>query len=168
MRCSGWEATYELPSSASRKREQGYACVHAPCEGRLSPSPQPQPIGRREHSKPPGGDVVVSLAQPEPRGRMLRVRCTATEYRRWQALAASYDGTLSGMVRLLLEGVPPLRHRQMPTTDPELIRQLAMLGNNMNQIARAVNAAHVAGARLFDRHPLGSRDHRKAASSTHE
>lgn len=90
---------------------------------------------------------MVSLAQPEPRERMLRVRCSSAEYQRWQALAASHDGTLSSMVRGLLEGVPPLRQRRTPTTDPQLIRQVAMLSNNMNQIARAVNAAHVAGAK---------------------
>lgn len=90
---------------------------------------------------------MVSLAQFEPRECMLRVRCTATEYRRWQALAASYDCTLSGLVRRHLDGVQALPRRRIPKADPELIRQIALVGNNMNQIARAVNAAQVAGSR---------------------
>lgn len=90
---------------------------------------------------------MVSLAKTEPRERLLRVRCTATELTRWQLIADTRDETLSGMVRALLNGTPPRSRRFVPRADPRLIRQIACVGNNMNQIARAVNAAHVAGAR---------------------
>lgn len=92
---------------------------------------------------------MVSLAQPEKLDALLRVRCTALDVARWQKVADGYDVTLSAMVRALLDATPLRPRRPVPRADPTLIRQIACVGNNMNQIARAVNAAHVAGAQAF-------------------
>lgn len=90
---------------------------------------------------------MVSLANPEKLDGLLRVRCTALDLARWQRLAGGYDVTLSALVRDLLDGLPPKARRQTPRADPQLLRHIALVGNNMNQIARAVNAANVAGAK---------------------
>ncbi|MCY3673733.1 MAG: plasmid mobilization relaxosome protein MobC [Rhodobacteraceae bacterium] len=38
------------------------------------------------------------------------------------------------------------RHRVRVHADPELLRELAALGNNLNQIARAINGGKLANA----------------------
>ena len=39
-------------------------------------------------------------------------------------------------------GVKPSRTAQIPPVDPALLRQLAGIGNNLNQIARSVNSKY--------------------------
>lgn len=92
---------------------------------------------------------MVSLSSNEPFDATLRVRCAGADLVRWAHLADAYDETLSSMVRRLLNQVPHRPRRPMSSVDPRLLREIACAGNNLNQIARAINAANVAGARAY-------------------
>jgi len=59
-------------------------------------------------------------------------------------LAKSYDLPLSRLIKDFLDGqdlpkVAPIKKRKIPKADQDLIRQVAAIGNNLNQIARKVN-----------------------------
>lgn len=89
---------------------------------------------------------MVSLSDPKKRSELLRVRCTPDDLERWQAIAKSRDETVSGVVRRLLDGTPEKLRSPIPLVDVRLLRQVAMVGNNLNQIARVVNEARVIEA----------------------
>lgn len=59
----------------------------------------------------------------------------------WEEKASDGGLSLSEMIRLAVEGlaVPAVRKRRHVQTDPELLRQLAQIGNNLNQLARWAN-----------------------------
>lgn len=70
----------------------------------------------------------------------VEIRTTPQDKARWQALAESRGVSLSDLVRALLNGQRPRRpRRETPPVDPALLRELARLGNNLNQLARAAN-----------------------------
>ena len=98
---------------------------------------------------------MVSLAEPEKRCRLVRVRCTPAELERWQAVAKSRDETVSGIIRRLLDGTPEKVRAPIPPADARLLRQVASVGNNLNQIARVVNEARVIEAHADARDILG-------------
>ena len=92
---------------------------------------------------------------------LLSVRLPANVIKQLRALAASDKSTLSDAVResLKFDAVKPLgnpvpRRRPPPklspatSSDPALLRQLGALGNNLNQIAHALNRGVIAGQRL--------------------
>ena len=99
--------------------------------------------------------AVVSLSDSKKRSELLRVRCTPDDLERWQAIAKSRDETVSGVVRRLLDGTPEKRRSPIPLVDVSLLRQVAMVGNNLNQIARVVNEARVFKAHADARDVLG-------------
>jgi hypothetical protein len=84
----------------------------------------------------------------EHRTKMLAVRVSEAEH------AALLDRCnrprLAEWMRSVCLGEPVARkhRRPPPMIDPALLRQLAGLGNNLNQIARQVNTATVAGGAL--------------------
>ena len=95
----------------------------APCRGSAAPPFEPTPAGplmARQH--------------------MLRVRASAAEREHWQALAAAAGMPLSDLVRLSLGYVRPWSPGDRAEA-AERSRQIAWAGNNLNQIARRVNAA---------------------------
>lgn len=92
--------------------------------------------------------LMASLASSEKLTSTLRVRCTGPDLIRWGHLADAYDETLSSMVRRLLNQVPPRPRRPLSSVNPNLLRQVACAGNNLNQIARAVHTAKLAGSRV--------------------
>lgn len=98
---------------------------------------------------------MVSLTDPNKRELILRVRCKPTELARWQLIAKSRDETLSSMVRRLLDCTPPKQRAQIPPVDASLLRQVAMVGNNLNQIAKVINEARVIDAHADARDVLG-------------
>ena len=77
-------------------------------------------------------------AASEP-ARWIKLRASAAERARWQALAASRGMSLSELIRASLGGLRLRTRREVPPVAPELLRELARIGNNLNQLARAAN-----------------------------
>jgi len=75
------------------------------------------------------------------------LRLTPEELSRWKAHAKNAGKNLSDWIRSNvglgaaeshIKKIRPLKH-DIPKADPEVIRELAKIGNNLNQIARALN-----------------------------
>ena len=81
------------------------------------------------------------------RDRVLRVRASAEELEHWRALSDAAGMPLSDLVRLSMGRVKPWSAEDRQER-ARLLRQLAAIGNNLNQIARRVNVAVLAGERL--------------------
>ena len=69
----------------------------------------------------------------------IKLRSSAAERARWQALAAGKGVSLSELIRSRLDGLRLRPRREPPPVAPELLRELARIGNNLNQLARAAN-----------------------------
>lgn len=67
----------------------------------------------------------------------LYVRCHADELAKWKESAVLHNLSLSSYARLCLNKDPSVTH--IVRVDTILVRQLAAIGNNLNQIARRVN-----------------------------
>ena len=67
----------------------------------------------------------------------LYVRCHADEIAKWRERASQHDLSLSSYTRLCLNKGPAVSRIVRP--DPILVRKLAAIGNNLNQITRRVN-----------------------------
>lgn len=80
------------------------------------------------------------MAKREPvkkRERVIKIRCTDAEYD--TLVERSTKLRLAEWMRETCLGAPVKRAAPLPTVSPELQRQLVGIGNNLNQIARAVN-----------------------------
>lgn len=78
------------------------------------------------------------------RTRFLGVRVTDVEY---QQLLERCDGRqLAAWMRQTCLDTRPARSSRLPSIDPVLLRQLAGMGNNLNQIARKINGGQWSGA----------------------
>lgn len=78
------------------------------------------------------------------RTRFLGVRVTDAEY---QQLLVRCDGRqLAAWMRETCLDTRPARSSRLPSIDPVLLRQLAGMGNNLNQIARKINGGQWSGA----------------------
>ena len=74
----------------------------------------------------------------EKRTKEIKIRLTETEHQR---LLDRCDRThLAEWLRQLGLGEHTSRRRRVPDVAPELLRQVSGIGNNLNQIARKVNA----------------------------
>jgi len=83
----------------------------------------------------------------EKRNKMLTMWVTPEEHQRLQARCEGRQ-LAAWMRQLCLDARPP-RVSRLPSIDPALLRQLAGMGNNLNQIARKVNAGDMpAGDRV--------------------
>jgi len=74
--------------------------------------------------------------------KLFTMKLPQSKLERYKHFAKSYDLPLSHIIQKLLDDEPlPKRIRQKSTlkADPELIRQIAAIGNNLNQISRRVN-----------------------------
>lgn len=69
----------------------------------------------------------------------VKVRTTPAQRAAWYAKAQARGVTFSDFARQALDGVVVRRRRGPRSVDPELQRQLARLGNNLNQLARWAN-----------------------------
>lgn len=69
----------------------------------------------------------------------IEIRTTPEEKRRWQEIAENKGVSLSELVRSVLGGQRLRKRREPPKVDPDLLRELARMGNNLNQLARAAN-----------------------------
>lgn len=78
------------------------------------------------------------------RTRFLGVRVTDAEY---QQLLERCDGRqLAVWMRETCLDTRRARSLRLPSIDPVLLRQLAGMGNNLNQIARKINGGQWSGA----------------------
>ncbi len=99
-----------------------------PCEGW-----QASPSNPTKAARPGLSETVV-------------LRCTTEEKRRLKLCAESSGLSMSELLRGSLGLIKLSRRRPAPKADPTLIAGLSRLGANLNQIARAMNTARVAGA----------------------
>jgi len=76
---------------------------------------------------------------------VLRVRCSENERAAWLQKARSEERSLSEYARQVLSDEPMRRRARPPEVDPLLIAAVGRAGNNLNQIARALNVDRKAG-----------------------
>ena len=69
----------------------------------------------------------------------IKIRVTAEQRDAWYEKARTKGVTFSELVRQSLDGLRVQKRTQVRRVDPDLLRQLAMLGNNLNQLARWAN-----------------------------
>ena len=69
----------------------------------------------------------------------VKLRTTHEQREAWYAKAAEKGVTFSELARQSLDGVTVRRRVRPRAVDPGLLRQLARLGNNLNQLARWAN-----------------------------
>ena len=67
------------------------------------------------------------------------MKVTESEKEEWQFLAKSHQVSLSELIRQKLKNVKSVKKRKVKTVDPELLRAINSIGNNLNQISRRVN-----------------------------
>lgn len=78
------------------------------------------------------------------RDKMLTMWVTQDEHQR---LLERCDGKqLAAWMRQTCLDIRPARSSRLPSIDPVLLRQLAGMGNNLNQIARKINGGQWSGA----------------------
>lgn len=90
------------------------------------------------------------MSKREPKSRavrrlILRVRCTEDERADWLRKARAEERPLSEYTRRVLSSEPMRRRARPPEVDPMLLAAVARAGNNLNQIARAMNTDRKAG-----------------------
>lgn len=78
------------------------------------------------------------------RDKMLTMWVTQDEHR--QLLERCDGKQLAAWMRQTCLDTRPARSSRLPSIDPVLLRQLAGMGNNLNQIARKVNGGQWSGA----------------------
>ena len=102
-----------------------------PCEGRqASPS---NPIGAgKPRTKEPLTETFV-------------FRCTAAEKAQLRAHAEAAGVTAATLLREALGLTEARRRKPMPRVDPALVLAVGRIGGNLNQIARWLNRAMLAG-----------------------
>ena len=79
----------------------------------------------------------------------MTLRLPANTAATWRQHAAAAEQSLSDWIRQRVDGAAAVqtevrrqrRRLRTLTADPELLRQLAAIGNNLNQIARVLNSA---------------------------
>ena len=131
-----------------------------PCEGRLaSPSNpsvlrqsangdhQSSHVGAPRQSAGDHDDGHASQQASAADGLDARIvfRCTPAEKAALLAKAEASDGSISNLMRAALGLVAEKRRRPVPKADPALVREFGRIGGNLNQIARWLNAATLAG-----------------------
>lgn len=91
----------------------------------------------------------------------------------WQAMAKEEGLSLADFIRQRL-GQPVLnpprsarKRRPVPVVDPDLIRQVAKIGNNLNQVARGVNGWSLSGVEILVRLAAIERDIKEVLHGAH-
>ena len=69
----------------------------------------------------------------------IEIRASEADRAQWAGKAKAAGLTLSGLIRQALNDAPMPRRRRRVAVDPALIRELARVGNNLNQLARWAN-----------------------------
>ena len=78
------------------------------------------------------------------RSKWVHVKVSVLEKESWQSLAEADGLTLSDLIRQHMGAAKlvhrePVKKRRVKRVDPALIRELAKIGNNLNQISRWAN-----------------------------
>lgn len=68
----------------------------------------------------------------------IELRLSAFEKEVWEAKAAAMGVSVSNLIRNSVDGTT-VKRRKRADVDPALLRQLAQIGNNLNQLARWAN-----------------------------
>jgi hypothetical protein len=71
--------------------------------------------------------------------KLFTMKVTDAEKSQWQTLAKSHRVSLSELVRQNLNQTKPKKIHRPKTVDPELLRAINAIGNNLNQISRRLN-----------------------------
>ena len=90
----------------------------------------------------------TSKREPKPRAvreLVLRVRCSQDERAAWLRKACAQERSLSDFARHVLSSEPMQRRARPPEVDPLLLAAVGRAGNNLNQIARAINVDRKTG-----------------------
>lgn len=90
----------------------------------------------------------MNKREPKPhvaRELVLRVRCTTEERAAWLHKARAQERSLSDYARHVLSAEPMQRRAGPLVVDPMLLAAIGRAGNNLNQIARAINTDLKAG-----------------------
>lgn len=74
----------------------------------------------------------------EQRTSRIELRLAPEEKAAWENKAAALGISISDLIRHAVDGTKP-RSRKRIDVDPALLRQLAQIGNNLNQLARWAN-----------------------------
>ncbi len=74
----------------------------------------------------------------EKRTKIIKIRATESEY--LDLVSRSQKPKLAEWMREFCLDAKVPKAKKIPPVDPNLLRQLAGMGNNLNQIARAVNS----------------------------
>lgn len=73
----------------------------------------------------------------------IEIRASESDRQHWSEKAKAAGLTLSGLIRQALSNAPMprrrRRRRKRAEVDPALLRELARIGNNLNQLARWAN-----------------------------
>lgn len=77
--------------------------------------------------------------------KMFSMKVSPAELEEWRTLAKDHDIPLAELIRIRLADTQPAEQpatirRPPPAVDPNLIFQVAAIGNNLNQIARRCNS----------------------------
>lgn len=83
--------------------------------------------------------------EKEKRNIKLTVRLSQSEY---EKLQQKCDGQMAVWLRDLALDQQDKRQSKYPPVDPDLLRHLSRIGNNINQIARTVHMASNGGSKL--------------------
>ena len=78
------------------------------------------------------------MAHKDRRSKILKIRLTESEFHGFQKTAERSDLPMSDLARSMLCGVAPQLERRrrfvFHPVDPALVRQVAAIGNNLNQL----------------------------------
>ena len=67
------------------------------------------------------------------------MKVTDDEKSSWHDIAKSHQMSLAELVRQKLNNTKPKKSHRIKTVDPELLREINAIGNNLNQISRRIN-----------------------------
>ena len=121
----------------------GYASPSNPNPCAVSVIDPPSPPATTNADDVPRFASAVSRrrgrASREARDQLVQLRCTPSERDRWREKAKASGQSLSVFLREALDGAPVRRRRRHTAVDPALVRELARVGNNLNQLSKWAN-----------------------------
>ena len=83
--------------------------------------------------------MKVCIQMSDKKTKLFTMKVTDAEKLEWQTLAKSHKMSLSELVRQNLNQTKPKKAHHAKTVDPELLRAINAIGNNLNQISRRIN-----------------------------